>query len=227
MELYIGKQHGEIGLEEADALMAKYPKYAERALHHCIKSESNRLRGLIKRTIQQGGPNNGSWPKLNPHTGILNKADNGLVKNYRRSKYKFTAKGTIKYKKTRNVYQGRMLSTKREPLSKLAGGTRYSYDKGMMVSEIGFLSSKSPGASTVLAKKHAMGFSVPVTKKSRRWAFGLGFPLKKETTRLDIPPRPVVGPVFEAEKGQIIRNINRNVLANIQSQADGKGLIYK
>lgn len=29
MELYIGKQHGEIGLEEADALMAKYPKYNE------------------------------------------------------------------------------------------------------------------------------------------------------------------------------------------------------
>lgn len=224
MELYIGKQHGEIGLEDAGALMDKYPKYTQRALSFVMKSESFRLKNIVRDTIRQGGPG-GSWPKLNPHTGVLNKADKGWVKNYKKSKYKFSAKGYEKFKKAKNIYKGRMLSTKSAPLLKLAGGTRYSYDSNLMVAEIGFLSGKSPGATTVLAKKHAQGFRVPVTQKSRRWAFGLGFPLKKETSELVIPPRPVIGPVFEQEKARIIANINRRVFANVQSQIDGKGLI--
>ncbi len=235
MELYIGKQHGEIGLEDAEALMAKYPKYAERAIASAIKSEGWRLKNVVRDTIRRGGPN-GSWQKLNPHTGVLNKSGGtlaigafsgnyhrfgGWVKNYRKSKYKFTSKGTIKYDKARNIYKGRMLSTKTAPLLKLAGGTRYSYDEGMMVAEIGFLSGHSPGATTVLAKKHAMGFRVPVTSRSRRWAFGLGFPLKKSTTELVIPPRPVIGPVFEQEKNRIVKNINEKTLANIQRYISG------
>lgn len=217
MELYIGRQHGEIGLEEADALMATYPKYAERALASAMKSEGWRLKNVIRDTIRQGGPN-GSWPKLNPHTGVLNRADKGWVKNYRKSR-----KGRKKGEEARRIYRGVMLSTRTAPLLKLAGGTRYTYDRNMMVTEIGFLSGKSPGATTVLAKKHALGFSVPVTKKSRRWAFGLGFPLKKETTRLDIPARPVVGPVFEQEKGRIVQNINKKVPEKIQEYIQKAG----
>lgn len=213
MELYIGKQHGEIGLEEADALMAQYPKYAERALASAMKSEGWRLKNVIRDTIRQGGPN-ASWPKLNPHTGILNRAAKRWVKNYRKSR-----KGVKKGEAARRIYKGIMLSTKTAPLSKLAGGTRYTYDRNMMVTEIGFLSGESPGATTVLAKKHAMGFRVPVTQKSRRWAFGLGFPLKKSTTELVIPPRPVVGPVFEQEESRIVQNINRKVLTNIERYA--------
>jgi hypothetical protein len=221
MELYIGKQHGEIGLEDAETLLAKYPTYARRGLSSAMKSEGYRLKDVIRQTIRQGGPN-GSWPKLNPHTGVLNRASKGWVKNSKKSRYRITAKkGYERFKKAKNIYKGYMISTKRAPLLKLAGGTRYTYDPDLMVTEIGFLSGRSPGATTVLAKKHAQGFRVPVTSKSRRWAFGLGFPLKKETTELVIPPRPVVGPVFDAEKGRIVRNISEKTLANIERYASG------
>ncbi|OPY15244.1 MAG: hypothetical protein A4E66_00163 [Syntrophus sp. PtaB.Bin001] len=222
MELYIGKQHGEIGLENAEALMAQYPQYAKRALTSAIRSESWRLKNVIRDTIRGNGPG-GSWPGLNPHTGVLNKAAKGWVKNYRKSRYRFTAKGTIKYKKAVNIYRDRMLSTKTRALQKLAGGTRYTYDNDLMVSEIGFLSGRSPGATTVLAKKHAQGFNVPVTPRSRRWAFALGFPLKKGTSLLNIPARPVVGPVFEKEKGRIVQNINKKVPEKIMEYIQKAG----
>lgn len=215
MQLYIGKQHGEIGLEDAWELMEHYPRYAQRALSSAIKSEGWRLRGIIKDTIRQGGPN-GSWPKLNPHTGVLNRADKRWVKNYRLSR-----KGRKKGEEARRIYKQVMLSTKTAPLLRLAGGTRYFYDANMMTAEIGFLSGKSPGATTMLAKKHAMGYRVPVTPRSRRRAFGLGFPLKKSTTELVTPPRPVVGPVFDAEEKAIVRNINQKTLDNIQRYVTG------
>lgn len=217
MQLYIGKQHGEIGLEDAWDLMEQYPKYAKRALSSAIKSEGWRLRGIIKDTIRQGGPN-GSWPKLNPHTGVLNRAKKGWVKNYRLSR-----KGVKKGEAAKRIYKQVMLSTKTAPLLRLAGATRYYYDKDLMVARIGFLTGagKSPGATAVLAKKHAMGYRVPVTPRSRRRAFGLGFPLKKSTTELVTPPRPVVGPVFDAEEKAIVRNINQNTMNNIQRYITG------
>lgn len=215
MELYIGKQHGEIGIEDAEALLAQYPRYAKRAFSSAIRSESWRLKNVIRDTIRGNGPG-GSWPVLNPHTGVLNKAAKGLFKNYRKSR-----KGRKKGEEARRIYKNIMLSTRTRALLKLAGGTRYTYDKDMMVSEIGFLSGRSPGATTVLAKKHALGFNVPVTPRSRRWAFALGFPLKKGTSRLNIPARPVVGPVFEKERSRIVGNVQTKTLANIQRYVTG------
>ena len=230
MQLYIGTKHGEIGLEDAEQLIAKYPRYFKRAFDHVVKSESWRMRGEIKRAIQQGGAAGSKWPKLNPHTGILNQYDRPgkWMKNYRKSR-KGVKRGAEAKRMWRNE-QGLVkprLSMKSSPLLKLAGGTRYYYDPGMMTATIGFMSSRSPGATTILAKKHAMGFSVPVTKRSRRRAFGLGFPLSKEKTQIKIPARPVVGPVFEQEKGAIVQNVNHGVLSNIQSLVAGRGLIKK
>lgn len=223
MELYIGKQHGEIGIEDAEELMRQYPGYARRALASAIKSESWRMRGLIKKTIQGGGPG-GSWKKLNPHTGILNKYKNGKwMKNYRKSR-----KGVARGAEAKRIWRDdkghvrQRLSSRTEPLTRLAGGTRYYFDNNMLVSHIGFLSGHSPGATTILAKKHAMGFKVPVTAKSRRWAFGLGFPLRKEKREIVISPRPVVGPVFQQEQGAIIANINRKVPEKIREYAGKK-----
>lgn len=215
MELYIGRQHGEIGLEDAVLLMERYPQYVQRAVSSAIRYESFRMKNIVKQTIREGGPG-GSWLRLNPHTGVLNRAAKGWIKNYRKSR-----KGIKKGEEAKRVYKKHMVSTRTLPLQKLAGGTRYYFDKGVMAATIGFLSGRSPGATTILAKKHAMGFRVPVTAKSRRWAFALGFPLKQETAELIIPSRPVVGPVFEQEKGKIAKNINTKVMSNIHCYATG------
>lgn len=223
MELYIGRQHGEISLEEAAELMERYPSYAKRAIDSAIKSESWRMKNVIQATIRQGGPG-GKWPKLNPHTGILDRYIKGKwLKNYRKSR-----KGIKRGGEARRVWRDdgglvrKRMSTKSAPLLKLAGGTRYSYDPNLMTASIGFLSGKSPGKTTLLAKKHALGFRARLTPRARRWAFGLGFPLAKGTTELVIPPRPVVGPVYEREKGNIVRNIGTKVLSNMERYRAGK-----
>jgi hypothetical protein len=211
--VYIGTEHGEISLEEWSAQLARFPEHADRAVSSALKSEGWRLQRIIKLAIQMGAPPGERWPKLNPHTGVLNRAKKQWVRNY-----KLSRKGRKKGEEARRIYREQMLSTRLNPLSKLAGATRYVYDGMIKTVTIGFLAQRMRG----LAKMHARGFETAVTPRMRKWAFALGFPLKRDTAKLTTPPRPVIGPVFDAEKVNIRRNVAFKSLDNLTRYLAGK-----
>lgn len=209
-ELYIDER-GEIALENMAALLKAVPEYAERATASALKSEGFRLRNLIKTAITSGGPDGGKWDKLNPHTGVLARAKKGTVKNF-----KMVWKGQKGSKKQVRQYKGSMLSTRSAPLSKLAGAVRYAYDPADQMVSIGFIHGQGVSDGMLkLAGMHAKGFKTHITPKMRKMLFALGFPVKKSTTTLETPARPVIEPVFRQEQRDIMTNIEIKFFKNL------------
>jgi hypothetical protein len=201
LEFYIDDR-GEAAIENIDDLLKLYPEYAKKAAESALKSEGFRLKQLIAAAIKKGGVNS-SWAKLNPHTGVLSRAKKGFVKNFR-----LVWKGEKGSKRRARQYKQQMFSTRKNPLLKLAGAVRYKYYQDMALVSIGFF--QSPGVSenmVKLAGMHAKGFETNITPHMRKMLFALGFPVKKSTTVLKTPARPVIEPVFESEKDNIMRNI--------------------
>lgn len=209
-ELYIDER-GDLAIENMAILLKAFPKYADRAVASAMKSEGWRLRNLIKIAITSGGPDGRKWEKLNPHTGVLARAKKGSVKNF-----KMVWKGQKGSKKRARQYKGSMLSTRSAPLSKLAGAVRYDYDAADQMVSIGFIRGKGVSDGMLkLAGMHAKGFKTHITPKMRKMFFALGFPIKKTTTTLESPARPVIEPVFRQEQGDIMTNIERKFFSNL------------
>lgn len=210
LEIYLD-QRGEIAIENMEALLKALPKEAERAKASALKSEGWRLSGLVKEAIRRGGPDGKKWDKLNPHTGVLSRAKKGSVKNY-----KMVWKGQKGSKKRGRQYKGSILSTRTRPLGKLAGAVRYKYDKDMDMVSIGFIQNAGVSESMLkLAGLHAKGSKTKITARSRIMLFALGFPVKKSTTTLETPARPVIEPIFQQEKDNILINIERKFFKNL------------
>lgn len=217
LEIYLDSR-GEAALENYSSIVRAFPRDAKRATASSMKSEGNRLRGLIKAAIQNKGLH-GEWQDLNPHTGILGKAKKGTVKNF-----KLVWKGKKGNKRRVRQYKDVILSTRSNPLAKLAGAVRYSYNSDMQQVNIGF--TESPQVSRKLiafALRQAKGFETPITPKMRKLLFAVGFPIKKSTTSFKTPPRPVVGPVFEQEKNRISQNLERKFLESLQRYWNERG----
>jgi hypothetical protein len=67
-----------------------------------------------------------------------------------------------------------------------------------------------------LAKRHAQGFEIDVSSpQARRFHFATRMPLAKGTTKLRVPPRPVVSVIFEKEGRQIRQNVYQKVFSNV------------
>lgn len=209
LEIHLDER-GEIAIENMSALLKAFPQHAEWATASALKSEGYRLKGLIQNAIRRGGVD-GEWDKLNPHTGVLARAKKGWVKNT-----KSVWKGQKGSKRRVNQYKEVMLSTRTAPLSKLAGAVRYKYDDDMQMVDIGFIQSAGVSDSMLrLARMHAEGYKTPVTPRMRKMLFALGFPVKKTTTKLETPARPVIEPIFEQERDNIMGNIERKFIAAI------------
>jgi hypothetical protein len=210
LELYLDER-GEIAIENMADLLKALPKEAERAKVSALKSEGYRLRELIKEAIRRGGPEGDTWDKLNPHTGVLSRAKKGSVKNY-----KMVWKGQKGSKKRVRQYKDVMLSTRSMPLLKMAAATRYKYDKDMDMVSIGFIQRAGVSDNMLkLAGMHAKGFKTRITPKMRKMLFALGFPIKKSTTILETPARPVIEPIFRQEEKNIMRNIELKFFSNL------------
>lgn len=210
LEIYFDKR-GELAIENLSALLKAFPQYAERAAASALKSEGYRLRDLIKDAIRRGGVDS-EWSKLNPHTGVLARAKKGSVKNY-----KMAWKGPKGSKRRVRQYKDVMLSTRLAPLSKLYGAVRYEYDDETQTMNIGFLQSAGVSAGMLkLARMHAQGFETPITPRMRKMLFALGFPIKKSTTTLKTPARPVIDPVFQQEKNNITRNLELKFFKSLE-----------
>ena len=86
----------------------------------------------------------------------------------------------------------------------------------MQMMSIGFIQSGGVSQSMIkLAGMHAKGFKTKISAKSRKMMFALGFPVKKSTTTLETPARPVIDPVFRQEEGNIMSNIEDKFMASI------------
>lgn len=208
LEIYYDKR-GEVALENLDDLMQAFPRYAQRAIASAMKSEGFRLKSIIQDAVLAGGPDGHSWPNLNPHTGILNLAKKREVKNW-----KMVWKGEKGKKKRGREYKEVMLSTRKNPLSKLRGAVRYIYDKDMQLVRIGFVGNVSR-RMLALVHRQAEGYETPVTPKMRKRMFALGNPLKKSTNLLKTPARPLIAPVFRTEKENVTENLKRKYLNNV------------
>jgi hypothetical protein len=211
-EFFVGTKTGEFGLEEWSELIGRFPQFSDRAISSALKSEGSRLQKIIKLTIQQGGPD---WPPLHPHTLAIMAARRRQARwAAKEAKGKRVRASTIKkYRGHTEIQPGGV-----KPLRKLAGATRYYYDDSIKTVTIGFLDTKK----RYLAKKHAEGFTMTVDSRMRKLLAMYGFPVKQGTV-LKVPARPVVGPVFEREKANIIKNIQRNAVNNIYRYLTGKG----
>lgn len=215
LEIYFDSR-GEVEIENYEKLLRKFPDYAERAMTSAMKSEGFRLKKIIQKHIKTRG--SGQWKKLNPHTGIVNKAKGGstIVKNY-----KLGWKGKKGQKKRRRIYWESKTSTRTAPLFRLAAGVRYHFDKESMGVSIGFVNPKTPLPLWSLAHKHAFGDQVQITPRMRRFLFAMGFPVKKSTKTLEIPKRQTIEPVFEAEKENIFSNLETKFFKNIERYRTG------
>lgn len=215
LEIYLDRR-GEIAVENMEALLKAFPQHAERAKASALKSEGWRLSGLVKEAIRRGGPEGHTWDKLNPHTGVLSRAKKGSIKNY-----KMAWKGQKGSKKRVRQYKDTILSTRSKPLLKLAGAVRYKYDKEMDMVSIGFIQHAGVSDGMLkLAGVQAKGFTTRITPRSRRMLFALGFPVKKSTTTLETPERPVIEPIFRQEEADILANIERKFFSNIDRYFD-------
>jgi hypothetical protein len=210
LEIYLDER-GEVAIENMEILLKAFPQYADRAVASALKSEGYRLRNLIKAAIRAGGTDGKKWEKLNPHTGVLARAKKGYVKNY-----KMVWKGQKGSKKRVRQYKEVMLSTRSAPLSKLAGAVRYNYDPADQMMSIGFIQSGGVSPAMIkLAGMHAKGFQTNITPKMRKMLFALGFPVKKSTSKLESPARPVIEPVFRQEEGNIMQSIEDKFMSSI------------
>lgn len=204
-EFWIGKKHGEIGLEDYRNLLALFPNYADRAIASALRSEGFRLKNVIRQAIQAGGPEGAKWPKLSPHTLFIRR----MIQTYRKRQARI-AKG-VKVKGYRNKERHVEVDNEMKPLQKLAGASRYFYNPGEKMVTVGFLDQ----SRRELAQKHARGFEIVVTPRSRRFHFAVRMPLAAGTTKLKVPARPVVSVIFEREGKQIRQNVYSKVFSNV------------
>jgi hypothetical protein len=118
------------------------------------------------------------------------------------------------------------------PLLRLAGAITYEIDPNALTMKVGF-TKRSPLWSRQAALMQQQGFSKAVTPKMRAYFAAKGaeirgnrtwkgrrkgnpLMLRKDTTRLVIPPRPIVEPFWDYQKNsstQRIRNHFRTIMS--------------
>jgi hypothetical protein len=207
---------GAIFIDNVYELTRKFPEHAERALGSALKSEGWRLQQVIKWAIRKGGPDSAKWQELNPHTGVLNARRAGLDGRYKTIKnFRMAWRGEKGKKRRVREYKPVMESARKKPFSRLAQGVRYKFDGADMSVAVGFVDANRASHLEKLLGRHAAGFETPVTPKMRRMAFALGFPLKKTTTRLRSPARPLMEPVFNEQRARIMDEMEKKFTRNI------------
>lgn len=201
-----------IGLDEAIADMGKrFPARIDRARKSALSSVGYMIRTELRNHVEYGGT---GWPSLHPLSA-------------QRKKDK-----AQKWRKT----------SKRSPLYWLGKFARYIVDERGEAVVIDFGKSRAGQAGKVdaflsaIARKHESGSSTAVTAKTRKKMAltysgkrlrkgarpGVDFfPLRKSTTRLRVPKRPSVGPVFRKVQSKIPGLMREKFFAALQRYATG------
>lgn len=91
---------------------------------------------------------------------------------------------------------------------RLLGAVVFRHDKASMRMEIGWVSS----SAMQLARKLQGGGRMPITARQRRFYWAGGIPLSKDKLFFELPARPVIAPVYDAEAGpKMARRIEERV----------------
>ena len=201
-----------IGLDELTTEMAKrFPTRIDRARKSALSSAGYLIRTELRNHVEYGGT---GWPSLHPLSAQRKK---DKAERWRKA-------------------------SKRSPLYWLGKFARYIVDERGDAVVIDFGKSRSGQAGKVdafvsaIARKHESGSSTAVTPKTRRKMAltysgkrlrkgarpGVDFfPLRKSTTRLRVPRRPSVGPVFRKIHGKIPGHMRDKFFAALQRYATG------
>ena len=177
------------GLDAETQRLMQLPGIFAKARKRALSSIGWRVQQELRNHVEYGG--SGDWPKLHPLSQ--------------------------KFKKKRGakLWSGTRRQAHNTALFWLGKFSRYRVDKDGELVDIDFGKSRKgkPGTFdpeiTAIVKRAEQGETIHVTDKMRRfWATTRRkrpkkqipgktfFPLRKETTKIEIPPRPMIGPVW-------------------------------
>lgn len=214
LEITIDRR-GEISIENIGWMMEQFPAYASRAIASALKSEGYRLSQLIKLVIAGKGVD-GSWPPLNPHTGVLSrKTGQGGQARWMKN-YRMVWRGEKGKKKRVREYKSQILSSRLEPQARIKNAIGYLYDEQLQSVDVSFqngIFKSRRDRMRFLMHLQSEGYAKTITPKMRKMLFSMGFPVKKETTMLKVPKRESIQPVFDNQKNQIVKNIDEKFAA--------------
>ncbi len=190
------------GLNETLSKLAKLPADAEHARKSALRGIGFEVRGEVKKFIQSGGE---GWKPLSP-----------LTKKFRQNK----------------VGKWSRRTNKNSPFFNLGKFARYSLDNSGNSVSI-FMGKKKKGKADNflqnVAKRAEFGERIAVTKKARRHVAAtrngrrknaqLGkdyFALKKTTTQIVFPKRPIFAPVFRRVAPKVPRWFRDKFVASLK-----------
>jgi hypothetical protein len=217
LEIVIDKR-GEIAIDNLEWLMDQFPGHARRAIASALKSEGFRLAQIIKMVIAGKGVD-GTWPDLNPHTGVLSRKIGKGGKSQWVKNYRMVWRGERGKKYRVREYKSQILSSRKAPQAKIKNAIGYTYDEDTNSVDVSFQNGifrTKRDRLRFLMHLQSEGYSKVITPKMRKMLFALGFPVKKETTHLKTPKRESIQPVFEQQKHTIVKNLD----AKFQSALD-------
>jgi len=203
---------GEVLIENIEEIVGRYPKWAKRAINSALASEGYVLRHMLQDAIKRGGPPGASWEKLNPYTALM---ESQSRRQERRKSY------------VPKLNPSELTGDYRVPLLKFRGGIRYAVNKDETAMGVGFINPipdgkgwGPPGTSFLnMLKMHAKGYTKRVTRRMQIKFFTLGLPLTARTLR--VPARPLIEPVWDQEKENVIFSIERKFFLNMDRYARG------
>ncbi len=208
------------GLTQLSKTLGAYSKEEQKALNTAMRVEGFRLRKLLIKQLKAGKPGGAQFAPLSEIA--------------RRYQYEGARYGVLRGK-------DRALNT-------LAKAVRYDApkDANPVVYRIGFVDitgrDKLSRSWKSIAERQQQGFSTPLPtsyirgsldtkqelaktggllmkkrgwKKSDRLRF---FFLRKSTTSIHVPARPIIAPFWNAEKSAVFGNIKRNYRAKLQGK---------
>lgn len=190
------------------------PRRANWALSEAIKAAGGHWRKVIIEFIKRGG--NGMWPPLRPMTKKL-KLDAGYDALEASKPLQFL-KRIISFKFSRpkktgpQVKIGIFLLRKTSRKEKLqttykkdsrGNSVGHKYSTKAKASQYQYFKKYFKMTTGMFLKRLEQGWTRRVTKKSRKYHGAIGYPIKKSTKTIRIPPRPLKAPVWSTEKHKI------------------------
>ncbi len=213
------------GLDEATKLVAGLPGIFRHARKSALSSVGFAVRDEMSRLGKNGIVNLG-WDKRNPHTPILNRVHlsrSGMrLKNWKtvwRGKKGSKRRGRLYWSDNSRGGSGKKHKSE-NPYGRMISGIRYEKPSALDDTvRIGFLGKTKHLRSLALIL--AKGQAISVTKKMRRFAFAMGFPLKAGTGTLKTPARPWAKPVMDKYQDEIMKVFAGKFWASFERQTIG------
>jgi len=185
---------------EASRFLEVRSKSTNRAVSYALGSTGKWLRNEMKtqgKMATKGGYLR--WPSLNPYTTTINKAGGGKKKirnTYGRQRIRYGGRTRVNGEL---VYEKPNQAPDREPLSRLINAIRSEVNEPNASVRIGFLKQSLWDMMT----RVATGREVTISDRMRRMLYGIGVGGIGSLSKLKMPARPLVGPVYEEKKVEI------------------------